>query len=231
MAKDFLYDSTSKMSELISSHPELVMMLPRLDMTLGFGDRSIGDVCRRHGVAPEFFLLMCNVYTNDNYVPTGQTLDDIDMSRLVDYLRRSHNYYMGKRLPHIERHLQHISITMPAKVAKVFLEFFDTYKSEVGTHFAYEEQHVFPHIEAMQQRRRDDTYQMSSFIDAHSNIEDKLDDLLQIIFKYLPEQATGDDAISVVHDILMLSHDLRKHALIEEKILVPYVTRLERSMA
>ena len=231
MAKDFLYDSTSKMSYLISNHPELVMMLPRLDMALGFGDRSIGDVCRRHGVDADFFLLMCNVYTNDNYVPTGQTLDDIDMSRLVDYLRRSHNYYMGKRLPHIEGHLQHIATTMPDKAAKAFMKFFATYKSEVGAHFAYEEQHVFPHIEALQQCKSDDTYQMSSFIDTHSNIEDKLDDLLQIIFKYLPEQATGDDAISVVHDILMLSHDLRKHALIEEKILVPYVTRLERSMA
>ncbi len=229
--KEFLYDSASKMSEMITAHPGLVMMLPRFGIELGFGDKSIGEVCRLHGVDAGFFLLMCNVYTFDNYVPTAHVIDSTDLTHLVDYLRRSHQYYVEKRLPHIERHLQHMASALPDRVATVFMHFFSTYKNEVVAHFGHEEERVFPHIEALQRGHSDDSYQIDAFLASHSNIEDKLDDLLQIIFKYLPPQAMGDDAISVVYDILQLSHDLRKHSLIEEKILVPYVTHLERTVS
>ena len=41
-------------------------------------------------------------------------------------------------------------------------------------------------------------------------------------------QTTDDDAIDMIFDILQLSRDLRKHSLIEEKILGPYVKQLEK---
>ena len=40
---------------------------------------------------------------------------------------------------------------------------------------------------------------------------------------------SNDDAIDMIFDILQLSLDLRKHALIEDKILGPYVKLLEKS--
>ena len=49
---------------------------------------------------------------------------------------------------------------------------------------------------------------------------------MQIIFKYLPANATTDDSIDVVFDLLQLSQDLVKHNVIEEKILIPYVKLL-----
>ena len=52
--------------------------------------------------------------------------------------------------------------------------------------------------------------------------------LSQIIFKYLPANASPKESIELVFDIFQLSTDLNKHALIEDKILVPYVEMLER---
>ena len=71
---------------------------------------------------------------------------------------------------------------------------------------------------------------MSDFVKSHGNLEEKLGDLVQIIFKYLPESATGDDTVDVVYDILQLSTDLNRHSLVEEKVMVPYVMHLERSV-
>ena len=71
---------------------------------------------------------------------------------------------------------------------------------------------------------------MSKFVDSHGNIEDKLGDLVQIIFKYLPESVTSDDTVDMVYDILQLSLDLNRHSLVEEKVMVPYVLHLERSV-
>ena len=225
--KEILYDGNRKLSELITQEPELVHILQRVGIPLGFGDRSIAQVCQRQGLNSDFFLLLCNIYTHDQYVPDIQRIMSIPMDQLVPYLRRSHDYYVSKRLPHIESHLHHIAEQLNQRAATVFIRFFELYKREVVEHFAHEEQKVYPHVEALQKGVTDTSYSIATFIDSHGDLEDKLSDLVQIIFKYLPEQVISDDAVDVVHDILELSNDLNKHSLIEEKVLVPYVKHLE----
>ena len=77
---------------------------------------------------------------------------------------------------------------------------------------------------------RDRTYSINEFLHNHSDIEGKLDDLLNIVFKYLPPQTDDDNVTDVVYDILRLSEDLKKHTFIEEKIMVPLVKHLEKAI-
>lgn len=177
-----------------------------------------------------FFLLICNVYTFNNYVPSTPAILGTDMTGLVPYLEKSHKYYVDKRLPHIERHLDAIAQQLPGRIGPVFSSFFKEYKTEVETHFAHEERDVFPHIRALMSGQRDTTYSIGEFLHTHSDIEGKLDDLLNIVFKYLPPQADDDNVTDVVYDILRLSEDLKKHTFIEEKIMVPLVHHLENAI-
>lgn len=222
-------DVNAKLSVMVTAHPELLLTLSHFGIGLGVGDRSIGEVCRSHGVDPHFFLLICNVYSFGNYIPTPSTIGSTDMSGLVPYLLRSHNYYLGKRLPHIGRHLQKIARMLPARAAKVIMRFYDEYIDEVTDHFRQEETIVFPHIESLL-AGRPDGYRIKDYLQNHGDLEDKLSDLTQIIFKYLPTESTDDDAIDMIFDILEVGRDLHKHSLIEERILVPYVSNLEKSV-
>jgi regulator of cell morphogenesis and NO signaling len=61
----------------------------------------------------------------------------------------------------------------------------------------------------------------------HDNIGDKLSDLTNIIIKYLPAEIMPNERIGVWFDLAQLSKDLDKHAIIEEKILIPYFSRKE----
>ena len=230
MMKSRLFSSDSRLSDLVTAHPSLLAMLTRLGISLGFGDRSIADVCESSGVDAEFFLLICNVYTFNNYVPSTATILGTDMRDLVPYLEKSHQYYVDKRLPHIERHLDAIAKKLDGRIGLVFLSFFKEYKKEVEDHFAHEERDVFPHIRALMSGKRDKTYSIGEFIHTHSDIEGKLDDLLNIVFKYLPPQVDDDNVLDVVYDILRLSEDLKKHTCIEEKIMVPLVKHLENAI-
>ena len=230
MMKSRLFSSESRMSDLITAYPSLLTLLKRLGLSLGFGDRSIADVCQESGVVTSFFLLICNVYTFNNYVPSTATILGTDMTGLVPYLERSHNYYVDKRLPHIERHLDAIAQNLGGRIGQVFISFFKEYKTEVEAHFLHEERDVFPHIIALMDGKRDTTYSIDEFLRTHSDIEGKLDDLLNIVFKYLPPQVDDDDVLDVVYDILRLSEDLKKHTLIEEKIMVPLVKHLENAI-
>ena len=228
--KSRLFSSEGRLSDLITAHPSLLSLLTRLGISLGFGDRSIDDVCRESGVDTEFFLLICNVYTFNNYVPSTAAILGTDMTGLVPYLEKSHKYYVDKRLPHIERHLDAIAQNLHGRIGQVFISFFKEYKTEVVAHFDHEERDVFPHIRALMQGQHDVTYRIGEFLQTHSDIEGKLDDLLNIVFKYLPPQVDDDNVLDVVDDILRLSEDLKKHTFIEEKIMVPLVQHLENAI-
>ena len=228
--KSRLFSSETRLSDLITAHPSLLTLLTRLGLSLGFGDRSIDDVCQDSGVDTDFFLLICNVYTFNNYVPSTATILGTDMTGLVPYLETSHKYYVDKRLPHIERHLDAIAQKLKGRIGQVFISFFQEYKQEVIAHFRHEEIEVFPHIRALMTGERDKTYSIGEFLHTHSDIEGKLDDLLNIVFKYLPPQVDDDNVLDVVYDILRLSEDLKKHTFIEEKIMVPLVKHLEKAI-
>lgn len=230
MMKSRLFSSESRLSDLITAHPSLLTLLTRLGISLGFGDRSIQDVCVESGVDTAFFLLICNVYTFNNYVPSTAAILGTDMTGLVPYLERSHKYYVDKRLPHIESHLDAIAQKLNGRIGQVFISFFKEYKCEVVDHFVHEEKDVFPHIRALMNGERDSTYRIGEFVRTHSDIEGKLDDLLNIVFKYLPPQVDDDNVLDVVYDILRLSEDLKKHTFIEERIMVPMVMHLENAI-
>lgn len=227
--REKLFVSQMKMGDVIAANPNLILVLPRLGIPMGFGDKTVAAVCARYGVDVEFFLLICNVYSHDLYLPQAEVLSQTDLSLLVPYLVKSHVWYIEKRIPHIEHHLQRISESLPAKIGGALISFFSDYKNEVVSHFSYEEEHVFPYIEDLLSGGvKKKKLPASDFLSVHDNIEDKLDDLKQIIFKYLPEDVSAqDDMTSVVFDIFQLSNDLRKHALIEEKILMPYLESLK----
>ena len=230
MMKSRLFSSESRLSDLITAHPSLLTLLTRLGISLGFGDRSIQDVCEESGVDTAFFLLICNVYTFNNYVPSTAAILGTDMTGLVPYLERSHKYYVDKRLPHIESHLDAIAQKLNGRIGQVFISFFKEYKCEVVDHFVHEEKDVFPHIRALMNGERDSTYLIGEIVRTHSDIEGKLDDLLNIVFKYLPPQVDDDNVLDVVYDILRLSEDLKKHTFIEERIMVPMVMHLENAI-
>ena len=226
---DYIYKESDNLSALVTSQPELLLTLSHFGIPMGFGDKTIAQVCAEHDVDPHFFLLICQVYSNDSFLPTQREVMSTPMHGLVPYLLRSHDYYLNRRLPHIGHHLDKIASMLPARAGKAIKGFFKAYLDEVREHFEREETIVYPHISRLLNSDSSDSFTIKSYLDTHDNLEDKLSDLVQIIFKYLP--AGDDDAIDMVFDILQLSHDLRKHSLIEDKILGPYVKQLEKTTA
>jgi len=230
-----LFTPKGRMSDLLMSYPALLTMLPRMGIPLCIGNRSIDQVCHDSGVDTQFFLLICQAYTSPHFIPPLDQLLATDMSGLVPYLQRSHHFYLHKCLPHIEHHLQHIAHHLPVAVGQVLMRFFDNYQAQVLAHFEREEHEVFPHILALQAghhssgttitRRRCSSRR-------HTGINNQLDDLLQILFKYLPAStAATTDVPDVVLDLLQLSHDIKQHAVVEEQILTPLVQHLEQQNA
>lgn len=224
------FSKDSKFAELMTDDRRLLQLLPRFGIGLGFGDRNVEQVCQMNHVSTELFLLICEIYSDSSFKPSYSELQQIDMGDLLSYLKASHQYYLGERFPHIEEHLQHIIEACGQKYGPMLSHFYDEYKQEVMRHIQfYEEEVVFPYIEALLNGQRTDSYKINEFEHNHTNIQDTLDDMMNILLKYLPSDILPKERIEISYDIMELSDDLNRHSLIEERILVPSVESLERA--
>lgn len=210
-----------RLADLVSSNRDIILLLPRFGIPLGFGDETVRDVCRAHDISPEFFLLICNIYTFDDYLPDPEELAAIDMHSLVSYLRASHRYYLTERIPHMRRHLANITKALDARQSAVLQKYFADYHSEVEEHFDLEEQHLFPYLNGLKSASQIDKSTVAQFAQSHDNIKDKLSDLTQIIYKYLPGDQMTEELMELVFGVLQLSHDIERHSFIEEQLLMP----------
>ena len=224
------FSKDTKFAELMTDDRRLLQLLPRFGIGLGFGDRSLDQVCQMNQVNTDLFLMICEIYSDNSFKPEKTELQHVDMGNLLSYLKASHLYYLDERFPHIEEHLQRIIDACGQKYGPMLSHFYDEYKQEVMRHIKYyEEEVVFPYIEALLNGQRTDSYKIDEFEHNHTNIQDTLDDMMNILLKYLPGDILPKERIEISYDIMELSDDLNRHSLIEEHILIPCVESLENA--
>ena len=101
--KELLFLERSKLADLIAANYNLILMLPRFGISLGFGDKSVREICENHNVPTDFFLFICSIYSSHSFIPSREMITTMDMRFLLPYLLSSHRYYKERRLPHIEK--------------------------------------------------------------------------------------------------------------------------------
>ena len=209
-----LFTGRMKMADMIASNYDLILMLPRFGIHLGFGEKTVKEVCRDYGIDDHFFLTVCNIYTFDDYHPDDEEAARIDNRLVAEHLRASHRYYLEERLPHLQQHLDHITENA-GQSGEILRKYYADYCREVREHVRREEKNLDQIL------GNSATQTHSHYMQSHDNIRDKLNDLTQIIYKYLPGERLTEEMMELVFDILQLSRDLEKHAMIEELLLVP----------
>lgn len=227
--RHLLFSQDQKMSDLIHDNYKLLQVLRRFNIKLGFENKTIKEVCGEYGVSLSLFLLICNVYTYNNYFPKIYEEFTFDLEDLTDYLINSHKYYIDEQIPLIKQQLSQLANCYDKREGDILKRFFDDYSAEVKHHLSYEEDTVFPYIRSLKEGvLGGGKFTILQFEENHSNIEDKLHDLKNIIIKYLPDQCHSDLRKDILYNLFWLEEDLNKHALFENKILVPYVQSIEK---
>ena len=222
------FSENTKLYELIADNPKLLQLLPRFGIQLGFGDRNVAEVCQQNKVSTRLFLEVCRLHFDPDTSAHMTEPDDADLTSLLAYLSASHRDYLDERFPHIEEHLSRIIEAAGPKYGNMLNHFYNEYKCEMIKHFQYEDEVVFPYIAALRKGEKAD-YSIDQFRHNHSNIEDVLEDMTNILIKYLPGDILPSERVCIATDIMELSADLIAHSRIEEHILVPFVESLENA--
>lgn len=222
-----VFSEQMKLADLIDVNFKLLNVLSRLGISLGFGENTIKEVCERQGINLNSFLLICNIYTYDSYMPSADLLAGADPTTIVDYLHNSHAFYLGKEFVGLENNLSAMVEPCDELQKKIVAKFFSDYRTQVERHFEYEEDVVFPYVQSLIDGGRHESYSIEQFEENHSNIDETLNDLKNIVMKYLPETCDTVLRNEVLYRIYRLEEDLLKHTLIEDNVLIPMVNKME----
>lgn len=241
-----MYKSISaelKMAELIHMNPLLLPVINRFGIRLGFGDRSIAEVCNNSDVNAGFFLEIVKAFNDENYLPEKH-LQEFNARMIIDYLNATHNYYRETKVPELQSLIKSLVETTEPEyknTAELLNGFFREYVTELNEHLYLEEQQTFPYVLWLQdfvEGKANDTtrpvneedYKIYHFVEEHSNLEDKLLDLKNIIIKYIPSPLNSNLCNKILEGLFQLETDLRDHAWIEDKVLVPKVRMMEKKL-
>lgn len=228
MYKTNNYVPTDKMSDLICGNYTLLQVMSRFDLSLGFGDQTVQEVCRANGVDCKTFLAVVNFITEENNRMADE-VQDLSIHALMNYLKQAHHYFLDFQLPTIRRKLiEAIDCSVQNEVAFLILKFFDAYVADVRKHMDYEDMNVFTYVENLMAGRETGGFRISQFARRHDQIDATLTELKNIIIKYYPAKGNNHLLNAVLFDIFSCEQDLASHCRVEDYLFVPAVLRLEK---
>lgn len=229
-----------KMADAIHRNYLLLPVINRLGIQLGFQDKSIEKICAEQNVDSSFFLTIINAFL-DTDDQLSKKLQAHAVKDVVSYLLKTHSYYLERIIPEIENRINLLIQHSQLNKSDFLLvkNFFEEYKKELYTHISLEEEHVYPymieisnafHLKSLsaELEQKINDYPIISYEKEHSDIEAKLFDLKNILIKYLPTPADSYIRNRVLIELFTLEQDLSDHARIENMVLVPQITTMER---
>lgn len=225
------YRADSLMSELICSHYDLLLVITRFGIPLGFGEQTIREVCDRNEVHTPTLLAVINTVAFHGEIPTQDLLAQLSPLALTEYLKRSHHYFLDYRLPLLREQLHQAIKGGPAEIVLLINRFFDEYVDEVHKHMGYENKTVFPYVTSLVEgTERLSSYSIDIFSKRHDKVEAKISELKNILIKYYPD-GNGYELTAVLHEIFATEEDLATHNYVEDYLFVPLIRQMEHKNA
>ncbi len=226
MKNQKMYESDDKMISLIRDNYSLLQSLGSFGINLGFGDKTVRQVCQEQNVDTNTFLAVVN-FTINGYRNT-ENVANLSIKTLLQYLKASHDYYIGFQLPFIRKELEQ-ALDSKNNLARLILKLYDEYAKAITAHMKYEEKNVFPYVESLLANKAEDNYDIDTYSKHHGQESDKLRELKSIIIKYLPSDGLHNNQLSAtLYDIYNNEEWLSQHAEVEERMLIPAIRLLEQ---
>ncbi|TGX80999.1 helix-turn-helix transcriptional regulator [Palleniella muris] len=223
-----IYEAYDQMITLIGDNYNLLQSLGRFGINLGFGDKTVEEVCEEQGVDTYTFLALVNFSING-----FKEIDDVDklsVETLLNYLRSCHRYYLDFQLPFIRKELMQ-ALDENDSLANLILKIYDEYAHSVHQHMRYEEKEVFPYVENLLEGKTSSLYSIDTYLRNHGNTDNKLRELKNIIIKYLPSDGLRNNLLmAALHDIYNNEEWLVQHTDVEEHIFIPAIRHLENRL-
>ena len=196
----------------------------------------------REGIDTAFVLTLKKVFENEKSF-SPEMFSPFSLDIIIDYIRRTHQYYLHKKLLEIEQSIHLLLQDYSDQHPLLFIlhNFYTEYKFDLGEHILAEENCLLPYILFLKDSAengftqqdlfiRTRTYSLASFLEAHSDPDEELQRVRLSILRYQPPATNQTPYRILLSQLSVFEKDLAVHALIEEKVLIPRALEIEKSL-
>ena len=223
----------TKLADAVLQNERLLLVIERFGISLGFGDKTIIDIAEAYRLNLSLVLAVMNVFNDHTFVVDDLLTEDM-IPGLMDYMKQAHRFYLEEKLPFIGGLIERFIENTENPDTRLLQSFFKEYADEVREHMELEDATVFPYIQALVDHARGEKgnrysfhYCINDFVEHHSDIEEKLEDLTYLLIKHFPPTRDRFYRNQILLELFTLQYDLNDHGGIEDRILVPMVRKLE----
>jgi regulator of cell morphogenesis and NO signaling len=174
---------------------------------------------------------------NGFHLSGNENFTNDEIADIILYLRNSHNYYENEKYPEIKNYIQELYQKNDSPEIKLIDKFFNEYFEEVKEHLSYENRIVFPYFHELLHKNsvsknphQKNDFSVNEYSEHHTDIESKLNDLKELLLKYVPVQNDRVLRRKIVVGLFELEYDLNIHSTIEETVLMPLIGKLENNL-
>lgn len=226
-------------NELVTSHKMYDLITERLQKP---SDSKVMGTSTQPDFNHELVQMILELYDNDSEFCL-QDMHQFSLQDILQYIQASHHYYLSKKVPEIEQSLLHIIHKFGAThhvLVKLAL-FFNSYKDDLIKHFKMEDHHTFPYIARLIKAANNELPPeeiklllslsvLDKFDEAHDPIEDELKKVSELLALYGNEPDTPLAFKVFLNQVEIFELELRKHAIIEDHVLIPMARELEQKL-
>lgn len=222
-----MYEADDKMINLIRDNHSLLHMLGAFGIRLGFGDKTVREVCEEQEVDTYTFMTVVNFAINGHL--DRESIGRLSVITLLRYLRAAHVFFLDFELPFIRKELKD-ALDENDSLAHLILKLYDGYANSLRSHMSYEEKTLFPYVEQLIEGKVAlGDASVDTFSKHHAQTDQRLAELKDIIIKYLPSDNLHNNQLSAtLFDIYNSERMLYQHVEIEERIFMPTIRLLEQ---
>lgn len=190
-------------------------------------------------INPDFLTDVLNVFCN--YKPVkNNAFKNYPTPILIDYLKRSHDYYLTKTLPELGGNIHVLLQNYDNKLhplIETLYSFYFNYKTDLKEHIKDEEELLFPYVQNLYNAVYNNShlplksllkeYSIVEFINNHDDIDTELGEIIDVLLSYKPPKTNIASYRMLIQKLKTFELDLKLHAFIEDEVLVPKIIDLE----
>jgi regulator of cell morphogenesis and NO signaling len=219
-------------------HEEAKQILQRYNVAKAHNIVYSYEELKDLGIPPEFMMTLLEVF-EDQTVFKPANFDRFPLRMIIDYLRKTHSYYLDKKLLEIEQSIHLLINAYPGAHPLLVLlhNFYAEYKSHLTKHIEMEEGELLPYIIKLEQadeskRKLEAAPSMTvkQFISQHHDTEKDLEEVRKTILSYSPPEGNQTLYRILLSQLQVFEKDMAVHAQIEDDVLLPRALELENKL-